>query len=195
MGTTAAIANKIINGVKKAQIETEELQLQLALGKLEARDIYHDSKKKFYRYLHDIQQKAESVKSKKNEIITLIDELKLQLKLGKADTIDAFNKEKKVITNAIKRLEKVLQNNEYTFEVYSKLRLEIEKFKIKLEILKLHYDLNKIDAKDEFEVRKKEFFQNIDILKEKISSSIKSKSDFSTEIKLAYKHLKKAFDL
>ena len=39
-------ADKIIDGVKKAISEIEELRVKIALGKAEAQDLFEDTKKK-----------------------------------------------------------------------------------------------------------------------------------------------------
>ncbi len=195
--TTAKIANTLISGIKKAQIELEEFQLQLALGKAEVKDKYEETKKKFNKLLHETKLKVNELKGGKDELQTRLEELQLQLTLGKADTIDAFNEQKKKITRALNNLEKELENNPFTAEVHAKLQHEIERFKIKLEILRLHFELKKVDIKEEFEVKKADFLKQVEKMKEKISgnkSTAFSKAEnFSTEIKNAYKHLKKAF--
>ncbi len=51
------ITEKIIDGLRKAADELEELRVQIALGKLEARDIYKEKKKQFNDFLHEAKQK------------------------------------------------------------------------------------------------------------------------------------------
>lgn len=195
--TTSKVANTLINGIKKAQIDLEEFQLQLALGKAEAKDKYEQLKSKFNKLVHETKLKVNEMKGKKNELQMRLDELQLQLALGKADTLDAFNEQKKKIIRALNNLEKELENNAFTSEIKTKLQHEIEKFKIKLEILRLHFDLGKLDIKEEFEDKKADFLKHIQKMKDKISdkkdTAANKVENFSTEIKNAYKHLKKAF--
>ncbi len=195
--TSSKIVNTLISGIKKAQVDLEEFQLQLALGKAEAKDKYEDVKKKFNKMVHETKLKVNELKGEKDELQSRLEELQLQLALGKADTIDAFNEQKKKITRALNNLEKELENNPFTAEVHTKLQHEIERFKIKLEILRLHFELKKSDIKEEFEAKKAEFLKQVEKMKTKISdnkSMVSNKAEnFSTEIKNAYKHLKKAF--
>jgi hypothetical protein len=51
------ISEKIIAGLRKAADEMEELRVQIALGKLEARDLYEEKKKQFNHFLHEAKQK------------------------------------------------------------------------------------------------------------------------------------------
>ena len=191
--TSSKIANTLISGIKKAQVDLEEFQLQLALGKAEARDKYEDVKKKFNKMVHETKLKVNELKGKKDELQSRLEELQLQLALGKADTIDAFNEQKKKITRALSNLEKELEKNHFTAEVHTKLQHEIERFKIKMEILRLHFELKKGDIKEEFEDKKAEFLKQVEKMKAKISGNKIQTENFSTEIKNAYKHLKKAF--
>lgn len=60
MSQENTITDKIIAGLRKAADEMEELRVQIALGKLEARDLYEEKKKEFNRFLHEAKQKMTS---------------------------------------------------------------------------------------------------------------------------------------
>jgi hypothetical protein len=57
MSKEETITDKIISGLRKAADEMEELRVQIALGKLEARDLYKEKKKQFNEFLHEAKQK------------------------------------------------------------------------------------------------------------------------------------------
>lgn len=57
MSKENTITDKIIDGLRKAADEMEELRVQIALGKLEARDLYEEKKKQFNHFLHEAKQK------------------------------------------------------------------------------------------------------------------------------------------
>jgi hypothetical protein len=57
MSKDETITDKIISGLRKAADEMEELRVQIALGKLEARDLYKEKKKQFNEFLHEAKQK------------------------------------------------------------------------------------------------------------------------------------------
>lgn len=195
MSTTNTFIDSLVSRLKKSQVDLEEFQLQLALGKAEAKDKYEDAKKKLNRIIHEARTKAKDIKAKKNEIQAELEKLQLQLALGKAETKELFEEQKKRIIRALNSLDKKLKDNKYTAEAYVKLHHEIEKFKIKLEILNLHYQEGKLDTKFEFEQRKAEFLKKVNALKEKITEKGKTKQSeqFYTDMKIAYRHLKKAF--
>ncbi|MGZ3898715.1 MAG: hypothetical protein ACXVNM_01880 [Bacteroidia bacterium] len=195
------ITDKIIDGLKKAVVEMEELRVQLALGKAEARDLYEESKKKFNAYIHEAKISLENFKDKAtsgaSHIKPLLEALQLQLVLGKAETREVFEEQKKIITKSLLELEAIIRKNKTADEYYSKLLMEIEKFKIKLEIIKLRYELKKMGANEEFEEKKHEFLSKLNEIKSKMlgkKAEQKNKwENFHDEITEAYQHLRKAF--
>ena len=75
--------------------------------------------------------------------------------------------------------------------------MEIEKFRIKLDILKLQYELRKLGVREEFEEKKKDFSIKLSDIKKRL---LKKEEDaestwehFRDEISVAYSHLKKMF--
>lgn len=191
---TEKIANKLINGIKKAQVDLEELQLQLALGKAEAKDKYEEAKKEFNRLVHQTRLKVKELKGKKSEVQERLEELQVQLALGRAETLDAFIAQKKRIVKALSALENALKANKLTAELQSKLQHEIGKFRIKLEIIRLNFELGRMEIKEEFEEKKADLMQRLQEMKSKISASKAGNSQhFGAEIKEAYRHLQKAF--
>lgn len=191
--TTNSFIDKAINGLKMAAVELEEFQLQLTLGKAEASDKYeevkrnfktfiHESKGKLYESAHDLKQKME--------------ELQLQLALGKAETKEVFNEQKKKILNAVQEIENILKTPEDS-GYYLKLNNELQKFKIKMEILRLRFELGKLKTEEEFKAAKVDFVKKMDKVKssfvEKESVVEENWNHFRTELSEAYLHLKKAF--
>ena len=137
--TKARVIDKIIEGLKKAALELEEFQLQFALGKADAKDVYEKVKKEFDGYVRDakgffVDAKTMAIE-KSLQIKAAFETLQLQLALGKADTEDIFEEQIKRISDALNELEILIRKNETADEYYTKLQVEIEKFKIKLDIL------------------------------------------------------------
>lgn len=190
--TTTSFIDKAINGLRAAAAELEEFQVQFALGKAEASDKYEEVKKKFSDIIHDAKQKLNNTADLKNKF----DELLLHLALGKAEAKEVFNEQKEKILKTIHEIENALKGSEIGMEFYLKLHSEIEKFKIKMEILRLRFELEKIDVKAEFESRKADFEKNVDTLKLKFMNkgfnAEKNWAHFCNEMSEAYIHLKKA---
>jgi hypothetical protein len=100
-----SIIENVVNGFKKAATELEELQLQLALGKSEAKDKFESLKKRFNGVVHDAELKADKAKEWAEDMRTKFDELRVQLALGKAETKDAFEVQRKKINAKIHEIE------------------------------------------------------------------------------------------
>lgn len=197
MATAKQFGDDLIAQLKKSTTDLEEFRVQLALGKAEAKDKFEELKKKFNSTVQSTKQKLTGVaKSRLDEVRGEFEEVQVQLALGKADTLDAFNEQKKKIVRAINKLEKRLENIKLADEVETKIRHAIEKFKIQLEVLRVHYELGKMEAADEFEREKHELTDLVAKLKSKFDarkkSASKARQDRRAELKEAYKHLKKA---
>lgn len=195
--TSNKIMEKVVESLKKAAVELEEFQLQFALGKADATDKYEELKKKFDLFLHESKHKFQQEKFKAEELKAKLENLQLQLALGKAETREVFEAQMKKILSAMNQLETFLKNSELGSEVYTYFHNEIQKFKIKLDILKLRFELGKMEAKEEFESRKSEFSKHIESLKEKAfkkeSAFEKNWDGFKNEVDHAYDRLKHVF--
>lgn len=195
------LTDRIISGLKKAAVELEELHLQAALGKAEARDAYESAKKMFNKYIHEARIRMEGVKGLSKDrsvkLKTAFETLQLQLALGKAETKEIFESQAKKIDKALREIETFIRKNKITDVYYAELQMEIEKFRIKLDILKLQYELKKIGVKEEFEAKKKEFLNNLSDVRnnllEKEASAGSTWEHFRDDISGAYSRLKKAF--
>lgn len=199
MATAKKTGDNLILLLKKSVSEIEDFQVQLALGKAEAHDKFEEAKKKFNSFLHSSKQKLAVTKEKKEKIRGNFDELQVQLALGKAESIELFNEQKKKIFSAISKLEKSFENKTSVFsgDVEEKIKHEIERFRIKMEVLRVQYALGKLEAAEEFEKRKHELAENITKLKarfqERRKAAAKTRQLRHKEIRDAYKHVKKTF--
>lgn len=190
----------IINGLKKSVAELEEFNVQVSLGKMEARDAFETAKKKMNNFLHESEvflQGDNEIKDLVTEFRTALDELRVQLALGKADTRDAFEEQRKKITAVFHKLETFFESRLAQTEAVATLQIEMAKFRIRLEILKLRFELNRMDAHEEFEAGKKAFAQRLEKIRESAGEIEKHGhakwSHFKDEIAEAYGDLRKAF--
>jgi len=196
-----SLTDKIINGLKKAAEELEHFQLQFSLGKAQAKDLYEETKKNFNSYLHEaklrIGNAKEIAKEKSIQLKTVMEELQVQLALGKAETKDAFEEQRKKISHALSSLETLIRSNKTSSEYYSKLMMETEKFKIKLDILRMQYKLNKLNKREDLNENKIDFSKKLSDIKNRLTKKEQEAEGkwehFREEISDAYSHLKKAF--
>ncbi|MBI4947004.1 MAG: hypothetical protein HY840_11465 [Bacteroidetes bacterium] len=196
-----SLTDKIINGLKKAVEELEQFRLQASLGKAQAKDVYEEAKKKFNAYLHEAKLRFDNAKEiateKTTQLKTALEELQVQLALGKAETKEAFEEQRKTITHALNSLETLIRSNKTSSEYYSRLLMETEQFKIKLDILRMQYKLNKFRKLENLDSTKTDLSKKLFDIKNRLAKKeqeAKGKWEhFQEEISDAYSHLKKAF--
>ena len=187
--------DKVVIALRKTALELEEFQVQAALGKAEAKDKYEDVKKKFNLFIHDSEFKIHGIKEKIDDVNTKFDELRVQLALGKAETKEIFLKQKKQILNTLHEIEVKIKTNDTLNRMYAIALIQIEQFKIQLEILEQKFSKDKTGAKDTFEKGKQDFNSFIDRFKGKYANKkeVTKFEHFQNEISEAFSHFKRAF--
>ena len=198
METTQAIhyMDQVIEGLRKAAIELEEFQVQASLGTAEAKEKFEDVKKKFDLFLHESKAKLAAGNQKVELIQGKLEELRLQLTLGKADTMDAFQSQKKKILLALHGVEYKVKDNENLGPIYARIMVEIEKFKIELEMLEQRfYEKRKVaSGQSNRDEKRQEFKSFVDGITDRFKKNKDTRWEhFQTEISEAFKHLKGAF--
>lgn len=189
------LTDKIIEALRTSALEMEKFQLTVALGKAEAKDSYEELKKKLNLFIHDAKSKIEFGKEKVDDINTKLDELRVQLSLGKTESIEAFNLQKKQILNTIHELEVKIKSNESLKKNYAVFLIEIEMFKVQLEILEKKLNEKLADTDISFKKSKKDFLKFIDRLHIKYGKKKETKWEhFQHEVSEAFDHLKQAFN-
>lgn len=198
--TETNILQKVTDKLLAAQQEIDELALQLALGKADARDKFEDIKREFRSKVSELKNilanPAENYLSP--EVKAKIEELELQLALGKADSKDLFEGQKKKIMNALTNLEEDIQKNWRRIKAPDFFVHEVEQFKLKMEILRLRFRLKKFDVRDDYRNRmqtvRREIKKMTTKAKDRVNARQEKYDDFKYEISLAYKHIKNAVE-
>ncbi|NND51670.1 MAG: hypothetical protein HKN54_04635 [Flavobacteriaceae bacterium] len=187
--------DKVALALRKAATEMEEFQVQAALGKAEAQDAFEDAKKRFSKFLQDSKYKFQEGKEQFKEIDPKLDELRVQLELGKAEALDKFREQKKELLMKLHELEFQIKQNPRFDRMNAFMQIEIEKFKVKLDLLEERFEENKEGAKLAFEKGKMEFNAFINKFKERYAKQEETKWEhFRSEVSEAFKHLKGALE-
>lgn len=193
---TTSYKEKLGKFIQKAQTEIDELRLKIALGKMNGADLFEDMKHELKESLHEFRTEVDS---KKQEVAETLNEklanLHLQLALGKAEVLDVYEEQKSIILKTITQLESELVENrdQLHSDVRMKIQNELEKFRLKMEILQIRYELGKIDLKDNIDEKKekfkKEFEQLIANVKDETSEQL---AEYGKDLKEAYEKLRKS---
>lgn len=189
------LTDKIVEALRKSALEIEKFQLEAALGKAEAKVKYEELKKNLKQFLHDSKFQIKAGQEKVNEIQGKLDKLLVQLNLGKAETIEAFNNQKKALLTAIHELEVKIKSNETLKKTYALVLIQLETFKVQLEIIEIKLNEKFADKDFSFTKSKEQFLKFVEDLKKKYSKKKETRWEhFQNEVSEAFSHLKKAFN-
>jgi hypothetical protein len=189
------VIDKAVDLLRKAAVELEEFQVQASLGKAELEDSYEDAKKKFNQFIHDSKFKMKQGQEAYEDMRSSLDELIVQLNLGKADTIDAFKEQKRKILLKLHEIEVKIKTNETLRKLYNYMLIDIEMFKVKLEILESKLEKGSENFKANYERGKSEFLEFVEQFKRKHAKDAEETQweHFQGEMSEAFKHFKQAF--
>ncbi|MEP2935193.1 MAG: hypothetical protein ABJM06_05720 [Gilvibacter sp.] len=186
--------DKIVAALRQTAVELEEFQVQAALGKAEAKDVYKGVKKKFDLFIHDSEFKIQGIKEKLEDLNTRFEEFRVQAALGKADAKDAFFKRKKEILALLHEIEVKIKTNKTLNKIYAIALIDIEQIKIQLEILEQKFKKDKKQDQSTFDKANQEFNEFVSKIKDKFGKKKETRMEhFQNEISEAFDHFKKAF--
>lgn len=197
--TEKTVLLNLADRLVEAQRELDELTLQLALGKAEAKEKFEEIKKQFSVRLNNLRRvlASQKVENLSKQITAKLDELEKVLNAGKVEDREMFVAQKKLIMKSLiafenevkKRLPENLDAQHFTHE--------IENFKLKMEILRLKFVLKRFAIKDDIksnidEVRRK-VTKMIEKAREKVIAGRKRIIEVKKDVKKSYQKSEKAF--
>lgn len=197
--TEKTVLLNLADRLVEAQRELDELTLQLALGKAEAKEKFEEIKKQFSVRLNNLRRVLASpkVENLSKEITAKLDELEKVLNAGKVEDKEMFVAQKKLIMKSLiafenevkKRLPENLDTQHFAHE--------IENFKLKMEILRLKFVLKRFAIKDDIksnidEARRK-VTKLIEKAREKVIAGRKRIIEVKKDVKRSYQKSEKAF--
>ena len=207
MKTTQTLTESIIEKLRKAADELEEFRLQIALGKADASDKFEEVKKGLTHFLADLRLKLEKARTVGGEkavaFRAALEDLQLQLSLGRADLRVHYEIQQKKIIAAMNKIERMIaaasEEIHLSPEIKDEINQELVKARIKLHILRLKFELKKMNVKEKVSDHFKAPVDMLSKLADKIKAAATEKEEksklkhFNEELQEAYKHLKTAF--
>lgn len=176
----------------EAQRELDELTLQLALGKAEARDKFEEIKKQFRIRLGNLKSAitAQKMEDLSKEISAKLNELEKVLDAGKVEDKEMFAAQKKLILKSLLAFEREIKKRLPDHQDVQHFSHEIESFKLKLEILRLKFVLKRFaiqdDIKSNAEEARRKVSRLIDKARNKVISAEKKIIEIGKDAKKAY---------
>jgi hypothetical protein len=194
------LLEKMAEGLLQAQQEIDELALQLSLGKSEAKEKLEEVKKEFIKGINTLKK---SLQSALDQPIPLALKMKfeaveLQLQVGKVQSKESFDSQIKLLIVATIALEEEIRSLLHKMEVKGYFGHEIEKFLLKLEILRLKFGIKKFEIKENFRSEMATIRKSIESFRENAKKlkalPAAAYDDIKTEISSNYKSLKNAIN-
>jgi hypothetical protein len=182
----------------QAKAFLEELEVQMALGKAEAKDAFQSERKNLSKFLN--KQKAllkdvEKISAEhKKTLLTSLENLEAQLATELPTTKGDFDKFKKGTLEIIYRLEANL--TEAYGDLSDAVQEELDDFKVKLDAYRVKLALGDIKDQEALVKRKSELQEEMSELRKMLQkeSSAGDRMDlFTEEINQSFTHMKKAF--
>lgn len=187
--------------------ELDDLDIHLKMDTDDIADAFEKHKASLQTFVSESKNKLEAkideleLGEKGQKVRASLEELQVQLALGKAETRDAIEEQCKKLNSSVHEAGKGYDDLKEKAETqYHELADEfnefVEKFKTKLDVLRLQAALGKADLQDEMKEKKEELTQKLAEVRKKTEEN-KDKAedkwdDFKEEIGEAYDHFKGA---
>ena len=166
------------SNLEKWTKELDDLDVQISLGEEEYVEAFEEQKSRFLGWINEanasIQGQAEKygVDEKLNAVKAKFEELQLQLALGKAESKEAFEEQRKKIENTLQNCNQAFdeyksQAGEKAGDLGEGFQQQLENFRTKLDVYRLHFALGSADAQDELAEKKKELKSRVLEMREK----------------------------
>ena len=193
---TATFKARLATFIHKAQEEADALRVKAALGRMEAADVLNELSKDanlgLHSLSHDLKHEGTEIAAIANDYL---ERIRLQLSLGKAEAGKVYDQRKEAIQKSIAELESWIKTDGFELPVDLRIRLENEmaKFHFKLDILRIRFELGKLEAREVIDEKREQFKKEF----QEILSSVKTetalqKEELSDKLKLAYESLRKS---
>lgn len=182
----------------RMKVFLEELEVQVALGKSEAKEAFERERKSFMQYIAERKEQLKKSGSEmENRRMVLFDKLEaLEKELNKApaNAKKEFEAMKKETLRAVYELEAVVKD--YYDEFGLQIQTKLDSFKDKLDSYRVQLALGEFEDLEKLESRREALRQALEDflarLRKEENASQKIEQ-FANEINTSVEHLKKAF--
>lgn len=176
----------------------DELQVQMSLGKAEAKDIFDRERKNFLNFVSEeknvLRRSGEAASTHRTVLMEKFDALDARLAKVVAENKRQYDVQKRETLHAIYELE--LAMKEAYGDVGMALQAKLDVFRGKLDNYRIKLALGEFETEGELEPLKPELVNAIADIRERLKkeTGASEKIDsFSNEISTSFEHMKKAF--
>lgn len=191
------LVSRIKSQARNLKILTDELQVQMALGKAEARDMIEKEKKTFSKYIN--QQRAEIIKlenatqESRRTFLTCVEDLESALFAAVPIETKAYDAYKNDILTKVYKLEEVIRDS-YP-EMSDSVQEKLEDFKSKMDAFRVNMALHDKDDPEKVHKIRGEFTDKLEEIREMLSDKEQTHSkldNFVEDMTESFKYLKRA---
>jgi predicted nuclease with TOPRIM domain len=176
----------------------EELELQTALGKAEAKDAIEEEKKNFQKFLRKYKSQIHEVEDESIEQVRELNDkfavLAAKVNLPMPDNKRKFDQYKNETLHAVYDLELALK--EKYGEVSEELMGRLDAFKDKLDAYRIQLAFTEFKHEEELKERKTELLDAINEIRDKLQEKVEAGAKlehFVEDISDSFEKMKKAF--
>lgn len=192
-----ALMDRIKTQAKNLKTLSEELQVQMALGKAEALDIVEKERKTFSKYINKQRVEFAKAENESNEnrrvFLSCVEDLETALFTEVPTKTKEYDKYKDDILNKIYKLEDVLRKS-YP-EMGESMQEHLEIFKSKMDAFRLNLALHDKDNPEKVEKIRVEFTEKLEEIRKVLSQKEHTHSkidNFMEDISESFNFLKRA---
>ncbi|MFN8776350.1 MAG: hypothetical protein ACK5XV_06230 [Flavobacteriales bacterium] len=152
--TSASLTDRMLEMLDHVQVDLETFRVQAALGRMDAADAFEDLKAEFRSIIHRAGDVVDRTSARAAALRAALEHLRVQLELGRAELADRYAEQKNRLLHSIGELEHLVNWDEMNNPVTGRpLRHDLERLKLRLELLRLQYELRKLDSEEEWKNR------------------------------------------
>lgn len=194
---TIKIKKKLTSFIQKAQEEIDSLRVKAALGRMDVADVLYEMSKDVSQNLQAISKELKnegSILSAKAE--DYMERFRYQVALGKAEAGKAYDERKEEIRRTMVEFDQWLRNEGSGLSPETRLRIqnELEKFRLKLDILRIRYELGRLEARDVMQEKQERFKHEFDQIVSTVKTEVlHTKEELSDKLSAAYEALRRSW--
>ena len=192
-----AIIDRIKTQARSLKTLSEELQVQMALGKAEARDLIEKERKNLTKYINTQKseiEKAENIKNEnRREFLSCVEDLESVLFSEVPTEAKEYDDYKDNLLNKVYKLEEEVRDNYPAMN--EKMQEMLDAFKAKMDAFRVNLALHDKDNPEKVDKIRNEFTERLGEIRKVLSDKEEAQSkldNFMEDISESFNYLKRA---
>jgi hypothetical protein len=194
---TIQIKQKLTTFIQKAQEEIDSLRVKAALGRMDATDVLYEMSKDMN---HNLQLLSKELRSESSALASkaedYMERIRYQVALGKAEAGKAYDERKEQIRRTMMDFDHWLKSDGVGLSPETRLKIqnELEKFRLKMDILRIRYELGRLEARDVMQEKQERFKHEFDQIVSTVKAEVvHAKEELGDKLSAAYDALRRSW--